>query len=331
MKSEIIYSYPLTEGFSIRQVLPINEAQTSVFSFKYPDVLKLDIITDDTITHTLTNELSFKSVYALAFFKYKKAFGFMVGLDEVWLWPTIDGTPQKFKIPDPLFDPSGEYNNNYATRVFYDSDADLFYTCIEYERNFYYPARYWATLKLNDNTPQWSIYKPLSLNRKPRWSELYQLPLAGYPVTEFGREPWARDEWLSINDLQSIRGDVYVHSIGGTTTRLKSGRNYEFSLITKLSTDNKVIKHFPIDEGRGAFNCDGRYFILKKRGKKSLLFYNSNSFTVDFELSLTPKQNLGEGKANHVNADLLGDTLYIYNSFFFNRCFIPLSASSQTA
>jgi hypothetical protein len=244
-----------------------------------------------------------------------------VGLHELWLWPAIDAKPQKIKIPDPLFNKSGEYNHNHhATRVFFDADTDLFYSCIEYERNFSYPARYWATLNLNNGKSRWSILDPLGLKAKPVWSKLNQLPSDSYPPTEFGREPWLDIEWLSICDLQSIHGYVYAHSVGGATTRLKSGNKYEFSLITKLSTANKVIEHFLIEEGRGFFSCDSHYFILRKRGQKKLLFYNTNNFKVDFELSLTPTQNIGTDKANYVDMDLLGDNLHIYNLRFYNRC-----------
>lgn len=168
-----------------------------------------------------------------------------------------------------------------------------------------FPARFWAKLDLNHS--------------KPNWSNLNELNLKYYPQTEFGRFPWT--DWLNICDLMKKGDYLYIHTTGGAKTRLKSGARFEFSIVSKLSQNGNLLENYSIEEGTGIFTIKKDYFILHPRNKKrSLYFYNTESFKVDFEVSLTPKQNLGDQKSNFLRTDLIEENLYVYNSRFLNVC-----------
>ena len=113
---------------------------------------------------------------------------------------------------------------------------------------------------------------------------------------------------------------MFIHSTGGSSTRLKSGNSYEFNVIAKFSEAKNWLQNFTIDEGLGKFNTAKEYFVLHPRKRKNkLTFYNAEDFKPEFELSLTPKQNLGQLK-NSVSIDLIESKLFIYNHQFLNYC-----------
>ncbi len=129
------------------------------------------------------------------------------------------------------------------------------------------------------------------------------------------------EEWLNICDIMKKDELIFVHTNGGASTRTKSGSDHEFSIITVLTTKNKFLRNYQIEKGNGFFASTKDYFILHPaNNRKKLLFYNTINFQVDFEISLTHKQNLGEANSYYIKADYDGENLYIYNASFLNIC-----------
>jgi hypothetical protein len=254
-----------------------------------------------------------KGVYYKSFFKYKTGFGLIDYTDTLMLWNTPDAQPEIIKISNPH--PPDNYGLKYHTNhAMYNEDDGHLYFGIEERNRYGYPAKYWSKLELSQETSSASSNPQIIA----KWGNLNQLKLSNYPVTEFGKYP---NEWLSICSLRANNTGVFMHTIGGSVTRLKSGPAYEFSLITELNFKNEFIKNHIVEEGKGYFSTLKNYWICHPRkNKRKLLFYNTDNYCVDFEVSLTPKQNLADGSGIYVFADLYHDNLYIGNAHFFNIC-----------
>jgi len=163
-----------------------------------------------------------------------------------------------------------------------------------------------------------------SLNKEKKFlfDQCKPLPLDKYPITWGQKPPLSPEsEWLNINALMVKGESVFVHTNGGCSTRLGRGERFEFNFISKLDLNFNWRENFEIEEGFGSFSSDSNYFILhscKKRNK--LLFYNTDSYKVDFDISLTAKQNLGIQKNQWLKFDFCNEQLFVYNSLFLNIC-----------
>jgi hypothetical protein len=165
-----------------------------------------------------------------------------------------------------------------------------------------------------------------SLNKKKSFNfeNVKSLPLEKYPVTCGQLPPFdANPEWLNINSVMSKENSVHVHTNGGMLTRLKSGSRFEFSFITKLDFEFNWQKNYEIEEGFGCFSRDSDYFILHSRKKRNkLLFYNTSNYEIEFDVSLTPKQNMGKEKQQWLKFDFNNKHLFVYNSLFLHICLL---------
>ncbi len=314
MKTETIYQYQLEPGYIINKIIPLSEYTCVVVISKYPDMAKIEIIGDNNKTIDISDlEGLQKGVSYKSFFKYKTGFGLIDYTDTLILWNTPNALPEKIKISNPH--PQDNYGLKYHTNhTMYNEDDGHLYFGIEERNRYGFPAKYWSKLELSHETSSASSNPQINA----KWGYLNQLELSNYPVTEFGKYP---NEWLSICSLMANNSGVFMHTAGGSVTRLKSGPEYEFSLITELNLKNEFIKNYPVEEGKGYFSASRNYWICHPRkNKKKLLFYNTNNYSVDFEVSLTAKQNLANGSSNYVFADMLGDNLYLGNGNFFNMC-----------
>jgi hypothetical protein len=313
LKTEILYQYPLEDEYLIERVLPFPGGKCVVLRWKYPNTVKIDLISLKDGAFAVSEIVAFeefKSEYHL--FRTSNGFGLMIETNEMLLWKDLDSKPETIRIANPFR--GDKFGRKYRVNLSsFDEGTNTFYFGFEPRTSHGFPARYWAKLNLKKRS-----LLGISLSEQWKWSTEKELDLNNYPKTKFA---FSETEFLSIKELMVKSDLLYVHTIGGTTTRLKSGSSYEFSIISKLSTDGTFIQNFPIEEGTGNFSTSKEYFILHNRSnKKRLTFYKTDDYSVAFEVSLTPKQNLAEGKSTFLLCDIFENQLYFYNARLFTIC-----------
>ena len=236
MKTDIVYKYNLEKGFTIQKILPIDDSNCVVLISKWPDIIKVEIVGENPKTFIISeySEIS-KGVSYKSFFKYKDGFGLMDYTETILLWTDIFSEPKLLKIENPfLTDEHGR--KNYTLQASCDNLSNSLFFAIEDKGHSGFPAKFWSKLILNNNNSLATITYDTVL----RWSSLNKLDLNNYPTTWY-RTYHPNDEWLNICDLMKKGNRIYVHTNGGKATRLKSGPQSEFSIITVLTDDNTFI------------------------------------------------------------------------------------------
>lgn len=320
MKSEIMQSYRPREEYSINSILNIDKEKTIIFSSKYSSNSYIDLLVNGKVVDSLDlSEIdNFNtSGYYKAYFKTNNGFGMIYMAEEILFWDSIDLQNYKLiKILNPFL-PDKHQRKTYASKAFYDENSNELICCLHDYFASGFPPRYISNLKFEDNKKFFGLF---GSNTGAKWSSLFELPKHNFPPTEFSKYN-DNSDWLNIKELFVKNSNIYIHSTGGTSTRLKSGKDYEYNVIAMFDMNRNWCKNFEIKEGIGIVNTNKEYFILHPREKKSrLYFYNTDNFTIEFELSLTSKQNLGEENYNQMYADLIDNKLYVFNHKFLNIC-----------
>ena len=152
---------------------------------------------------------------------------------------------------------------------------------------------------------------------EPEIEKLRTLEINQYPATS---RNYAEGEWLGIQALGVDEHRLLLHTNGGASTRTKSGPDFEFSIISEFDRNLRFIDNHMVEEGKVFFSADKKCFTVLSRNNKKLLVYNTDHFQVEFEISLTPKQNLGAAKPKYLSVDIWKDNLYLYGKDFLNIC-----------
>jgi len=146
-------------------------------------------------------------------------------------------------------------------------------------------ARHWNILKL----PEFEL-GPNEIELE--WDKIQDLNPDSYPKTQYNHQ-YPELEWLSINDMVKIDGLKYCYTTGAKRTRMQSGPEYEFSILSKIDSQNQVIKNIEIEKGKKSFSTNKKFFIVRPKAKKKLLIYDFNKMELVFEILLKPKNNIG--------------------------------------
>ena len=319
MKTEIIYSYKVEDGFSLSQVIPLSKKNCVLIKYIFPDVSIVETIGEVNKKFVISDIEGMDNSWlnATTLFKFNESFGVVDSSENLLIWQNVFDNPVIIKIKNSYY--QNRTNEHIKTTHIgdYDKKENSIYFGVSDTSCHGYKARYWSKLEIQDK--RFFFFKSKEL--RARWHKLNQLNLKNYPLTEKRRLGFPGEEWLNICNIMKKDERVFIHTNGGAVTRLKSGPNHEFSIITVLTNKNKFLKNYHIEEGNGFFASTKDYLIIHPaKNRKKLLFYNTNNFQIDFEISLTPKQNLGKAKSYYLKADYDGENLYIYNASFFNIC-----------
>lgn len=316
MKTEILLQHKTEEGYFISGIVPLRDNCCAVLSTNFSDIYKIEIVGEKSFNITVDNPL-YRDVFHNSFFKYKEGFGLSYLTEELILWDSIDTAKYKTRIVNPL--KRDKFNRyHYVTSASYCEQDKSLYCLVNDIGRLGFPARYWTRLRLIENS-LFSFFKKEFIGR---WNSKFELNKKNYPITFFSqlmqdKFPNYADDWLSIKEIMVNQENVYVHTIGGATTRNKSGKSFEFSIVSKLSKDNELIANYNVEEGQGKFSSSKEYFILQKRSnKKKLAFYNINTFEVDFEITLNSK--LSPSMRGYLNTDFYDGRLYLFGGNTLN-------------
>lgn len=317
MKTEIEHSYKPREGYIIDSVLTISKNVFAIFSSKYKSDSFLEILKDSTITQefNLSRIKNFNtSNYYKSYFIIGNEIGLMHYAKEIVLFNQEDISRYEIiNISNP-FEPDShgrELNANINSHL---SDNQLLFGLDDYA-HYGFPPRFISELSFKTN----SIFG-LNKKRIAKWDSLFELPKEKFPETEFHKFG-SKGDWLNIRTFYKRKESLFIHSTGGSSTRLKSGTPFEFNIIAEFDTKFNWIKNHSIQEGYGNLNSNKDYFIFKVREKRNkIIFYDSQRFNITDELSLTPKQNLGSEKITRFKFDKVDENFILYNAGFFNIC-----------
>jgi hypothetical protein len=320
MKTEILYNYIPREGYFIDKVLPLTESKTAVFTSKYKEPSFLDILGLEKIENSmnLSKIIGFDTTnYYKCYFNLGGQFGLMHYTEEILLFnPDKLDDFEIVKISNP-FKPDKHDRKTYAALAStFLIDNKLLFGLASFA-HFGYPPRYLAQFEIAKSKPFFGLGNE---ETKVKWGQLFELPKEEFPETEF-RKYKDDNDWLNIRDLVQINDIILVHSTGGLSTRLKSGNPFEFNVIAKFDKNYEWLDNIEIDKGIGRFSTDKIHFIQHPTSHKNkLLFYTTDKMEINFEISLTAKQNLGTEKPTSIRGDKLGDNIFIYNHRFLNIC-----------
>nr|WP_276898050.1 hypothetical protein [Pedobacter kyonggii] len=299
----------------------MTEDKTAVFTSKYKEPSYLDILNSDNsiLSINLSKILGFDTDNSYkCYFNLGIKFGIIHRSEELLLFDTNNSNDYEIvKISNP-FKPDKYGIKTCAERAStFLINNKLLFGLADY-RCYGYPPRYLAYLEIEKKI---SILGLGVRKTTAKWAELIELPKKYFPETEFSKFQDNRD-WLNIRALTQIENNILIHTTGGTSTRLKSGKAFEFNIIAKFDSEFKWIENFEVEKGFGRFSTDKKSFIQHPSNYRNKLFFYSteNSMKIDFKISLTAKQNLGNEKANQIQADKVNDIIFIYNHRFLNIC-----------
>jgi hypothetical protein len=308
MKTEIIQAYKPRDEYYIKSLVNLNSSTTVVFATKYKSPSFIDILKDgeviNSIDLSLTDNFDTRGYYN-CLFAYKSGFGLFHYTNQFVLWREIESKVELINVVNP-FKPDQADRKIKCSKAIYDPLIDkIIFSLDDYAHHGASP-RFMSDVTLKD--------------KNAVWGRLFELPKDKFPTTAFAKF-LGNNDWLNIKEFVSKSGELLVHSTGGSSTRLKSGNPYEYSIVAKFDSEKRWLRNFTIEEGIGKFSTNNAHFILHPRKKKNrLVFYSSSDFQVEFDLSLTPKQNLGQLKNSSILTDLLEDKLFVYDHQLLNYC-----------
>jgi hypothetical protein len=311
MKTQIIQTYKPRDGYFFDKILNLDKETTIVFRSKYNAPSYFDVLNNGI----LVNSFDFSkiggfdtSTYQKGYFKTKNGFGIINLTEDLLIWETNDlDNPKIIKVSNP-FPPDEHLRKLYVIKTSFDEHTNELICGMSDYFYYNYPPRYISNLIIEKTFAG------------AKWTDLFELPKQNFPPTASIQSNDNMD-WLNIREIFVKNADIFVHTTGGLSTRLKSGNMFEFSIVAKFDKNKEWVKNFIIEEGVGNINSTNDLFIIQAKSKKSKLYvYNTNDFNMDFEIALTSKQNLGEEKSNDISADIIGDRFYIFNQRFLNIC-----------
>ncbi|MCG8307507.1 MAG: hypothetical protein MI975_08955, partial [Cytophagales bacterium] len=174
-------------------------------------------------------------------------------------------------------------------------------------------ARYWTISQLPE-------FKLDGGEVELKWDNIQDLNPNFYPKTYFNHQ-YPVLEWLNIIGMVKINGFKYCYTTGGSRTRMKSGPEYEFSILSKIDSQNQLIKNIEIERGKRSFSANKKFLVVRPKQKKKLLIYDLQKMELTYEVPLNPKDNMGEINVNSlVSGDLYEDKLYVSSLEYLNIC-----------
>jgi len=325
MKTEIIYQYKPVEGFYISQVLAMNEKTIAVLNIKYRSPSLIHVIVDNLIVKQI-DLADFKNFNSSSsensFFIYKNGFGLIDYTNTILLWENIYSEPIIITISNPFVADSARRRHRTKFAEFNIKDECLYFG-IEDISSSGFPARYWAKLEISHS---------LTGDVSAKWNCLNELPIESYTETSHRQrletqKSWGfylsakEKDWLNINAIMIKDERIYIPTDGGFLSRAKSGIRYEYSLISILDMENNLIRNHEIIEGTGNFTFNKNQYLLHSKEKRNKVFiYDTSDFKIESEVTISSKQNLGVEKNIHLAMNIVGETFYLYNTFFLNTC-----------
>jgi len=175
-------------------------------------------------------------------------------------------------------------------------------------------ARYWTVFKL----PKFPNEQGKEINIE--WNSVHDLNPEFYPKTYYNHQ-YPALEWINIMDMTKTDGLKYCYTTGGKLTRMKSGPEYEFSILSKIDTLDQIVKNLEVEKGKCSFSANQKFFLVRPKSKKRLVVYNLKDMELAYEIPLKAQNNLGKIEGNTlVAADIFEDRLYIYSLDSLNIC-----------
>jgi|GEM_PF-2915958 len=311
MKSQILATYIPLEGYHITRVLCFDKHNTLVVLAKHDMPYLLDKLIDGIVVNTTSLDFKAKNdierIRRKSFFKIGDYLGVFFPDSSIQFIDSVS-----LNVVDTLY-PSNELPTQYCNKTlnpflasFYLNTNELIVGLEDYGK-IGYPPRYLVKLVFQDDRFTWGKPEPL--------------PLSKYPKTYFIENSLNSDDWLNIDALIAKNNSCYIHTTGGGITRQKSGQRFEFSIVSKFDQNLDWQDNYVIEDGLGIFSSDERYFVIRSKHKTGkLFFYDTDDFTLKFNISFTPKQNLGIQKKKHLQFDLYHDRLFVFHTKFLNIC-----------
>ncbi|MBT8103152.1 MAG: hypothetical protein KJO95_09305 [Gammaproteobacteria bacterium] len=238
-------------------------------------------------------------------FPYKDGFG-LINHDkpELHLWADLVSEPSVIEVENASNDI--DVYDNYLRFASYDSEENRFVIGIGEKHSPHEYAKWWAILDVEGD--------------KGVWTEVRRLERQNYPDTCFHYRSDTL-EWLNIINLAAHGGRKFVVTPGGQRTVGRTGKEFEFHILSVFDRDNRLEKNIELEHGRGRFSTSKQYFLLRPKTKKRIQIYDLNKQTLEYDIPLKPKTNLGDISPNHLmDADLRGDRLYVGTSSVLNIC-----------
>ncbi|MFN8437904.1 MAG: hypothetical protein U0V72_09700 [Cytophagales bacterium] len=320
MKTEIIHSYFPREGYLIDSALLLTENKIAIFTSKYKEPSFLDVIDLDNTNRSidLSKILNFDtSNYYKCYFNFGDKFGLIHRAEKLLLFDHNDfNSFEIFEIQNPFKPDKHDRKTNAELASSSLIENNLLFGLADYA-HYGFPPRYLCQLEKSKSKKLLGFGKE---DIQYKWGKLFELPKHHFPETEFNKFG-SDNDWLNIRAISQNDDSIFIHSTGGSNTRLKSGNPFEFNIIAKFDKHYKWLENFQIEKGIGRFSTDRKYFILNPLEKKNkLYFYSTIDFEIKFEISLTAKQNIGQEKATQIKADKINKRLLVYNHRFLNVC-----------
>jgi hypothetical protein len=238
-------------------------------------------------------------------FPYKDGFG-LINHDkpELHLWDDLVSDPHVIEVENASNDI--DVFDNYLRFASYDSVDQRFVIGIGEKNSPNTYGKWWASLDIAGN--------------KGYWKEAHALKRQDYPETYFHDSSDAL-EWLNITNLAAHGGKKFIVTPGGQLTVGRSGKEFEFHILSVYDRDDRLEKNIELDLGRGRFATNKQYFLLRPKTKKRLLIYSLDKQELEYNIPLKPETNLGNISPNHLmDADLSGDRLYVGTASTLNIC-----------
>lgn len=320
MKTEIIESYQTFEDvfdfrndFMITKVLPLSTNSYALLK----KTLREDVIEiRGNVNRTIeVSQIIPKSLQInhTSIFSFKKGFGYMDHQNsKLIIWEELEGEHIVVNVlKSEGFDL--DIRKKCIAFVSHDDSDDTLLIGINDKKGPSEIARYWAILQL----PNFKLgAKEIEL----KWDNIQDLNPNFYPKTEYNHQ-YPELEWLNIIGMVQTNGFKYCYTTGGQRTRMKSGPEYEFSILSKIDNQNQVIKNIEIEKGKRSFSANQKFLVVRPKLKKKLLIYDLQKMELTYEVPLKPKNNMGKINGNSlVSADLYEDKLYVSSLEYLNIC-----------
>lgn len=309
MKSSIIFSYDIANEFCIGQVVGLT-ANSAVVLAESNDTEEVNLILlegDKYYTKNISKELpaldkykiGIKTLmYNIVIFKYNQGFGLLIH-DYLYLWDTFYSNYTEYKIKN-------HFEKDVHNRVIgpvrasaVESRNEILVTLSDYGCPIDV-ARYYCTLKIQNDFAEWLR------------------PERQLKLEEFSVKTASTKKWSVIQDAVFQNDMYYIHTVGEDMNHYKFGMSC--SVLCDNDINGEIVKTRNIEKGFGFFSSMKEYLIIHSLKNKSKLYFYG--ITKEFEdiLSLTPKQNLGNGDKYFIKCDVIGNTLWIYNAEMLNCC-----------
>ena len=186
--------------------------------------------------------------------------------------------------------------------------------------------RYIVTLSDGSQVPRYisNLLECRALDEKFKVESLVSLPTKEYPKSKYSLlypELDADGDWVHIRDIFCIGENLYVHTLGCSHPRVLGGVYADFSFVSVFDSNLDFILNYEVEEGLGSASFSKKYFLVNPRkNNNKIYFYNTEQFFKEYELSLTPKQNLGCEKNKWIKFDMIDDVFLLYSADFLHFC-----------